>query len=932
MAQWDAFISYARSASTLEAQKLQTAIQTFAKPWYRLRAVRIFRDDSSMSASPALWSSIELGLQQARWLVVLLSQAAARSEYVAAEIRWWLQHKDSSSILLVHDDGTLSWDRQRNDFSADADCVPAPLRGAFREEPRWTDLSWFDDSGSAGAHDPRFNEKVADLAATIRGLARDELLGEDVAQHKRSWRLARAAIGLLSLLLIASIVASIIAIAQRNEVQRQANTLLARQLAVTADSLLPRDLRRAQLLAVQAYRTDPNADARAALLRATLASPALRRFVVFSAEISAVSASSDGRFVAVGLDNGEAYSWDVAGATPVARLRLSNRVRDLAISSDGRVLAAVDGSSTYVATGTDVGSLVVPEGERPQAVAVSPSGVAVVIGSQGNDVSHLTFADLAARTQRSVIDPLTSEDYNYGAYSLLFVGEDRLVVGGNIIETRTYPDFVRVNRGEFSYGARQLVGRMSSDGRYTTAVNGNPEVPVWPVDGDQDKPPRYAYTPMTDPNAVALNHDATKLVVADATGLHIADVLSTTAPAGFGNSAEAPVTLVGIPEVNLDGLVFLGTSSRFVAAAGAELSLWDPDSAGRSATTATVPLTQSCTACGSPTVVLSPDGGSMAIRDGWRSALDVRSVPGRTGTLNALVVDADLDAGELAAPAWLDGVTVLQLAQGADGGTLEGALPGLPSGVIGWAIGRPNARILTVQPAADGSTATVVSNDGRIATYQARTGALVSQTTTMTPSDGLFDASVDPTGERVATVGFESQDRGVTVRHPTTGDQLYRIDQTSESASRVLFADGSLWVRYLSGLVERRDPATGSLVKRLPGRSSGEGAMIAAGGLVGIPTDLGLVLYDATADAMLGPVPLPARWQNQRRGTGFAPDGSALVTVFEPADGSSGLAVTTQLAPEALVALACRTSGGNLSVDDWQALIGGPTPADLTCR
>ena len=129
MAQWDAFISYARSASTLEAQRLQTAIQTFAKPWYRLRMVRIFRDDSSMSANPALWSSIEQGLREARYLVVLLSQAAARSEYVANEIAWWLRHKDAASILLVHDDGTLAWDRQRNDFTANSDCVPARKMG-----------------------------------------------------------------------------------------------------------------------------------------------------------------------------------------------------------------------------------------------------------------------------------------------------------------------------------------------------------------------------------------------------------------------------------------------------------------------------------------------------------------------------------------------------------------------------------------------------------------------------------------------------------------------------------------------------------------------------------------------------------------------------------------------------------------------------------
>ena len=932
MAQFDAFISYARSASTLEAQRLQTAIQTFAKPWYRLRAVRIFRDDSSMSANPALWSSIEQGLVQARWLVVLLSQAAARSEYVAAEIRWWLQHKDASTILLVHDDGVLAWDRQRNDFTAATDCVPAPLRGAFREEPRWTDLSWFDDAGSSGAADPRFTEKVADLAAAIRGIPRDELVGDDVAQHKRAWRLARVAIGALSLLLIASVVASIIAIAQRNEVQRQATTLLARQLAATADSLLTRDLRRAQLLAVQAYRTEPNPDARAALLRATLASPALRRFVPFPATISAVNASTDGRFVAAGLENGEVYSWDVATASPVQRLRLSQSVQDVGVSDDGGVIAAVDGTTTQVATAAGTGALVVPAGERPQTVAVSPSGTGVVIGSQGVDVSHLTLADLDARTQRSVVDPLTTENSNFGAYSLLFVGDDRLVVIGNTIETRTYPGFVKVNRGEFSYGARQPPGRVSNDGRFTTAVNGDPEVPVWPVDGDQDKPPRYAYAPMTDASAVALNHDATRLVVADAAGLHLADVRSTTASTGYGHSAAAPVDFVGIPDVNLGGVLFLGTTNRFVVATGSELSLWDPDSAGRSAATAELALGTSCTACGSPAVVLSPDGSTMALRDGNRFELMVRSVPGRSGA-TSVTYHPQAAVGELAPPVWLNDSSVLQLSPGADGGTLSGPLPELPQGVTGWALGTPDDRVLTVRLSADGGTVGVVNASGRIASYQRDGGGVTGESAIGTGEGGFFDAALSEDLGRTALIGDAFATQGVIVRNTGTGETEYTLAEQGDTASRALFADGSLWIRYNSGLVERRDPATGELQRRLPGRFTGNGPFTEGAGLVAIPSDLGAVLYDASTDALLGTVPLPANGGSVRRGIGLAPDGSVLVSAYEPLQyEGKGLAVTTQLAPEDLVRVACRTSGGSLTADDWQVLVGTTPPADLTCR
>jgi hypothetical protein len=46
------FISYSRGLDTRVATALQRGLHRFAKPWYRARAVRVFRDDSALSANP----------------------------------------------------------------------------------------------------------------------------------------------------------------------------------------------------------------------------------------------------------------------------------------------------------------------------------------------------------------------------------------------------------------------------------------------------------------------------------------------------------------------------------------------------------------------------------------------------------------------------------------------------------------------------------------------------------------------------------------------------------------------------------------------------------------------------------------------------------------------------------------------------------------
>ena len=68
-------------------------LQSLAKPWYRRRALRVFRDQTSLSASPELWSAIEAALAQARFFVLLASPEAAASRWVDQEVRWWRENR-----------------------------------------------------------------------------------------------------------------------------------------------------------------------------------------------------------------------------------------------------------------------------------------------------------------------------------------------------------------------------------------------------------------------------------------------------------------------------------------------------------------------------------------------------------------------------------------------------------------------------------------------------------------------------------------------------------------------------------------------------------------------------------------------------------------------------------------------------------------------
>src|SRR5882757_56750 len=196
MAAYDAFISYSHTKDRALAAALQAVKQKLGKPWYLRRALRVFRDDTSLAATPQLWSSIEAALSQSRYLVLLASPEAAASPWVQKEVAYWLEHKSTDTLLIALADGTLAWDYDAGDFYwSDNSPLPAVLQGRFANEPKWVDVSAFREQASA--RDRKFIELGADFAAAIHGVPKEDLLSEEVRQQRRALSLAWSAVVLL---------------------------------------------------------------------------------------------------------------------------------------------------------------------------------------------------------------------------------------------------------------------------------------------------------------------------------------------------------------------------------------------------------------------------------------------------------------------------------------------------------------------------------------------------------------------------------------------------------------------------------------------------------------------------------------------------------------------------------------------------------------
>ena len=387
---FDAFISYSHSADAELAPALRRGLHQLAKPWYRVRATKIFVDEASLSTSPALWLNITTALSSSHYLVLLCSPEAARSEWVDKEVAHWLANRSAENLLPVLTSGELVWDPVACELDmVRSTAAPPALRCAFQEEPRHLDVRWIkggDGQITLSLQNSRFKDAVADLAAPIHGVPKDDLVGEDVRQNLRTRRLARSAVSILCILLLVSVVSA--GLARSNSIRAEHRRIdsEARRLGLEATGLVgPPDL--AFTLAAEGYRLRPTAVTTRALIDTAEAAPqieklfrpqgrAIRSILYQRSTKRILSVDSNGSMIAMDEISGKPLAEAKTAANPLRLLQGPGGI--LVVTRDG--LHVHDALSLAPIDHTDLPSI------RPvTSAAVVGDGVA--IGGLGEDDS-----------------------------------------------------------------------------------------------------------------------------------------------------------------------------------------------------------------------------------------------------------------------------------------------------------------------------------------------------------------------------------------------------------------------------------------------------------------------------------------------------------------------------------------------------------------
>jgi WD40 repeat protein len=389
-----AFMSYSHAADDHIAPQLQKALSQFARPWRRIRALRIFRDQTNLALNPHLWADIQQALDQSEFFILLASPEAAQSEWVRREIAYWLATRSPETLLMVLTKGEIIWDRAAGDFDwARTTALPPTLSRVFADEPLYSDFRQTRTAVDLSLRNPDFLNRVARIAATLHGQSLDELIGEDIDQHRKFRLFTRSVVTGLAALFVAVAVASWIAWQQRT-------IAVSRELAAT--SLVQVTMRPdlGLLLALEAVATSPTAQAEQALRE--MAISASVRADLMSAQTEANTGPKAQPFVDESYDTlvlrpaGPALQ--VAdhrtGATLASFTRHMDTVTSAAFSPDGALIASLDeGGHGYVwstRTGDVRFSFRSPTpGDWFSSVVWSPDGRLLAVGGVGRSVEVL---------------------------------------------------------------------------------------------------------------------------------------------------------------------------------------------------------------------------------------------------------------------------------------------------------------------------------------------------------------------------------------------------------------------------------------------------------------------------------------------------------------------------------------------------------------
>jgi len=853
--------------------------------------------------------------------VLLASPEAASSKWVNREVDWWRRNRSPELVIIALTGGTLRWSDELGDWDPAVTSLPPAARGMFTAEPLWADLSSVSSFDRLDRANPDLMHSVAKIAAPMRGVEPDLLIGEHITLHRRARRQRVGGVVALSVLLILALTAAAVAFTQRRTAVEQTRIASARALASAAVANLGTRLDVAQLLAAEAYRLDPGAQSRAALFQAMTSSPALARYLDAGAEVSRVVASADGEVVVAGMADGRVLRWasEDTDRRQVADLR--GAVRTLSVSADGATVAAADESSAVLwSAARGVRTLDIPVGDARPVVAVSPSGLRTVVHSAAADPAdvfnvpgHLAAVDTAGGTTRTVATTSPS------GWSEMAAPTDREVVlfdhDYGSWERRTVPALTRSGGGTVGFGVHNSAAAVSPDGRLITYTNGDARLPLWRTREPTPSVTEHqleAASAGPSPTALAISPDGKRAATASNGTIHVSTIVAS------GRALGETLALEGNTSINPGVLAFAGDADHLISGTGSSIARWDLRQLSRIGHRTTASVMSPCGGCAPVAVAVDRTATAVA-------------VAGKSGATLGLYRFDEPNGGQSlgftpgGGAAWSPDGRLLVRGASTDR-PLDSPAAALPVGG-----GSPVTKAVGVS--SDGRRVVVVDGANRIETRDATTGELLREppgTALRTePEEG--EAAVSEDGEFAAVITAD----GVSVVSTETGET--RVVAAPDGAVGVAFVGDRLAVqRSDSRVVDLWDVGAGRVVRTITNDPETRGPFVINNQdtlFAQYRNDGTVVVRDSRTGAAVGSIDIRPPTVGLKVSLAFSRDGAALVAAIEGYEdvGFPGELQRWRLSPEEWRRVACATAGRSLTPAEWKEHAGTTPPTNLDC-